>query len=244
MCLHLGEAMSAYRNDTSLGGSDRRFPLTQWTKISDPAQQAAVMADLCDKYWRPLYCYVRGRGFSNEHAKDLVQGFFTEKVLGQEFVQKADKGKGRFRNFLLVALRNYIINTQKKKRPSVVEDYPDEGIAATESAGAQFDRAWAEDVLESTLGRLRTECQKRGKLSHWDLFKEWVLEPKIEGEGAEMEEVCRKYGFNDVALAYKAVFRMKERFRAILRDDLRTLAGGEGEVDTEIDRFIEVFSRK
>jgi hypothetical protein len=93
---------------TSLGGDARAFPATEWTKILSCPHRKAVLAELCQKYWKPVYCYLRGVGLGNDQAKDLTQGFFTEKVLGQDFAAKADREKGRFRNFLLRAVRNYV----------------------------------------------------------------------------------------------------------------------------------------
>ena len=86
---------------TSLGGEGRTFPPTEWTRLIHCPQREVVLAELCRKYWKPVYCYLRSMGLGNEQAKDLTQGFFTEKVLGQDLVQKADREKGRFRNFLL-----------------------------------------------------------------------------------------------------------------------------------------------
>jgi len=107
----------ANRHDyTSMGGSGGQFPQTEWTIMLDSRQQKDILTELCAKYWKPLYRYLRCKGFNNEEAKDLVQGFFTEKVIGREFFKRADRTKGKFRNFLLVSMRNYIINIQKKER--------------------------------------------------------------------------------------------------------------------------------
>ncbi len=78
--------MARQYDNTSIGGTDRHFPATEWTRLLDPKQCEALMAELYQKYWKPLYSFLRCRGFSNEQAKDLVQGFFTEQVIGQELV--------------------------------------------------------------------------------------------------------------------------------------------------------------
>ena len=89
--------MSRRYDYTSLGGMNRQFPSTQWTMFLDPKQRRFILAELCTKYWKPLYHYLRCKGFSNEEAKDLVQGFFTENVLGREFLERVDRMRGRFR---------------------------------------------------------------------------------------------------------------------------------------------------
>jgi DNA-directed RNA polymerase specialized sigma24 family protein len=235
--------MPDYRGHTSLGGSERQFPLTEWTKLADQGQREAVLAELCERYWKPLYAYLRGRGFSNEDAKDLVQGFFTERVLGQEFIHLADRTKGRFRNFLLVALRNYVINVEKKRASHRTLGPPQEEPSTPDAAEAQFNRAWADALLERTLRELETECRRKGRDGHWHLFREWLLESPAGDGKKEMADVCARYGFSDPTQGYKVICKLKGRFREILRRHLRTLADTEMEVDLEISEFIESFSR-
>ena len=235
--------MSDYGGHTSLGGSERQFPLTEWTKLADSGQREAVLAELCERYWKPLYAYLRGRGFSNEDAKDLVQGFFTERVLGQEFIRRADRTKGRFRNFLLVALRNYVINIERKRTSHSTPKPAGEEPSASDTAEAQFDRAWADALLERTLQELETECRRKGRDGHWQLFREWLLESRVGDGKREMAEACAKCGLSDAAQGYKTISKLKGRFREILRRHLRTLADTEAEVDLEISEFIKSFSR-
>ena len=78
-------------------------------------EDQALIGSLLKDYWKPVYCYLRCRGFANEEAKDLTQAFFHEIVLGEDLVKQADRGKGRFRSFLLTALRNYLINVRDKE---------------------------------------------------------------------------------------------------------------------------------
>jgi len=227
---------------TSMGGAARQFPATEWTRILDCGRQEAVLAELYQKYWKPIYCYLRGMGFGNEHAKDLVQGFFTEKVLGQELVRKADREKGRFRSFLLKAVHNYAISVQRADRPHQSLDDDGERLSPRCDAETEFDRAWADDLLREVLEELERECRHRGKLAHWCVFRDWLLEPEP-GQGRQrMEGLCVKHGITDVATAYHMVENIKRRFRVILRDHLGLLAGPDEQIEVEIHRFIEIFS--
>ena len=74
--------MANFNGHTSMGGKNYQFPATEWTKILNPLGRERVYSELYARYWKPLYAYLRGRGFTNDQAKDLVQGFFTDKVLG------------------------------------------------------------------------------------------------------------------------------------------------------------------
>ena len=235
--------MSKFYGDTAMGGLNERFPTTKWTMILNPAQRGAIQAELCTKYWKPLYHYLRCKGFTNTEAKDLVQGFFTEKVLGREFIQKSDRTKGKFRSFLLVAIKNYAIDVQKKdKLPQKHSENP-QGPTGTGDPETEFNRVWADDLLQDVLKELEAECYKRGKISHWGLFHEWLLEPQIDKDKTCMSNICTKYDITDAPKAYNMISNIKKRFRAILRDHLRSLAESEDDVDDEIRKFISIFSR-
>ena len=235
--------MSKFDSDTGMGGLNGRFTTTKWTMILNPAQRETIQAELCTKYWKPLYHYLRCKGFTNAESKDLVQGFFTEKVLGREFIQKSDRTRGKFRSFLLVAIKNYAIDIQKKDTLLQVLPEKTEDSVGIGDPEAEFNRAWADDLLQEVLKELETECYKRGKNAHWGLFHEWLLEPHVDKDQTRMSNICTKYHISDAPKAYNMISNIKKRFRAILRDHLRLLADSEEEVDDEIRKFISIFSR-
>ncbi|MBP8303805.1 MAG: sigma-70 family RNA polymerase sigma factor [Phycisphaerae bacterium] len=225
---------------TSLGGAGGTFPSTEWTRLLRGPQTEAVLAELYQRYWRPIYRYLRGMGFGNEQAKDLVQGFFTDKVLGQSLVQKADREKGRFRSFLLRAVHNYSVSIRRADKACLPLD-PDQEDGHTEVGPEdQFNRAWADNLLQEVLKELEAECSRRDKGTHWALFRDWLLAP-----GAEkmMEHLCRRHGVADPATAYHMIENVKRRFRSILRNHLGQYAGSDVEIEAEIREFIGVFSR-
>ncbi len=226
---------------TSLGGDGRTFPLTEWTRLLHCPRKEDALAELCQKYWKPVYCYLRGMGLGNEQAKDLTQGFFTEKVLGEDLIQKADREKGRFRNFLLRSVHNYAVSIKRadKAHQSLSPDQEDPRLV--DAPEAEFNRAWADQLLQEVLAELEQECRERDKLTHWRLFREWLLEPEIEARRT-MSEVCLQHRVADASTAYHMIENVKRRFRALLRDRLSALAGSEQDIEAEILAFIEVFS--
>jgi len=228
---------------TSMGGLNRKFPETEWTLMLDIPQREAILGELYEKYWRPLYFFLRGKGFNNEQAKDLVQGFFSDKVLGQEFLQKADRTKGRFRNFLLIAVRNYAINLKQKLKTQIeAAKDPLESIRPLEPE-EEFNRAWADEVLKQVLKELKTECYRKDKVTHWEIFREWLLEPSVEGNKSIMSDICSKYGIEKPSIAYNMIANVKGRFRVILRSYLLPLVKSESDVDIEIAKFINIFTK-
>lgn len=110
-----GAFCMAHSDRTSIGGGKSRFQTTRWSiieaaKTDDQTRRQTIVGNLMATYWKPVYCYLKRRGYDNETAKDLTQGFFCEIVFGRELVHKAEREKGRFRTFLLTALERYVVS--------------------------------------------------------------------------------------------------------------------------------------
>ena len=119
------------------------FASTHWSMVveagdahSQVAEQAP--ADLCRCYWPPVYTFVRRRGHPAADAQDLTQAFFAF-VLEKRVYTRADPDRGRFRTFLLTALKHFLADararTQALKRGDDDEFLPlSEELLATEAA--------------------------------------------------------------------------------------------------------------
>ncbi len=142
---------------------------------ADPASPDAeqALATLCRSYWYPLYAYLRRQGHAREDARDLIQAFFV-KLLEEGTIGVADPGRGKFRSFLLTALKHFVSNHEREARGETRRGpYADvgglpgiqhaEGRYARELAPAAtpeevVERRWAFTLLEQvqvveTLGR-------------------------------------------------------------------------------------------
>ena len=89
-----------------------RFATTHWSMVVSAGvgrspEAGRALATLCENYWFPLYAFVRRAGYSAEDAQDLTQEFFA-RLLAQRFLAKADRQKGKFRSFLLAALKHFL----------------------------------------------------------------------------------------------------------------------------------------
>ena len=112
-------AKSMRREDqTDLGGIGESFLTTHWSLIEAVKKghdkDKALIGLLLERYWKPVYCYLRRKGHGNEEAKDLTQSFFHEIVLNRRLVERADASKGRFRSFLLHALDQFLIDQMRR----------------------------------------------------------------------------------------------------------------------------------
>src|ERR1041385_5184948 len=90
------------------------FATTRWTIVLTAGDKRAPQADaaleeLCRTYWYPLYAYVRRQGHSREDAQDLTQAFFA-RLLEKNCLEGISSDGGKFRSFLLVALKRFLAN--------------------------------------------------------------------------------------------------------------------------------------
>jgi RNA polymerase sigma-70 factor (ECF subfamily) len=165
----------AYQDPTEMGGPGEAFLTTHWTLIqdikSDEDKDRALIGLMLERYWKPIYCYLRRKGYDNESAKDLTQGFLHEVVLNRDLVKKADRSRGRFRSLLLTALNRYLINVKEgdtarthippEKLVSLeVVDPPELSHMTTESNPDEFYHyVWLSALLDQVLSAVQTSCE-------------------------------------------------------------------------------------
>jgi RNA polymerase sigma-70 factor (ECF subfamily) len=235
-------------------GERREFVTTRWSLILSAARLGSeeqrardALAELCRTYWRPIFLFVRGRGYSVEDAQDLTQDFFVT-ILRNKWLQHADRNRGRFRSLLLRSLQNFLINaaekTHTRKRGGGLEfvswhDWMSESpsdsslpAATLESLPPEqiFDLTWAATVVEHALQRLREECESKGKL--W-LFQ--TLSPHLTDERDEVSygKLSAELGIAETAVK-KQLHNMRQRYRSLLRAEVSQTVENPADVDDEI----------
>ncbi len=242
--------MSAARDYTTIGGLRSDFPPTEWTRVIEPALGKVIQDELVLRYWKPIYSFLRRKGYSNEDAKDLTQGFFTEIILDSNLFQGIHRSKGKFRTILLTALDHYVIDVarhekRKKRHPgslsSLEEDLyvPDDSLSRPEDA---FDYAWAVEVLQDVLNALHAECRQDGLSEHWEVFHARVLAPMLEDRPApSLPELCARMGIDSEAKASNMIVTVKRRFKDLLKRRIRKYVDSDADVDREIRRLGDLF---
>jgi len=250
------------RNDyTDIGGTGEAFLTTHWSLVegvasTDEDRRSALAGVLLQRYWKPVYCYLRRKGYGNEEAKDLTQGFFHEVVLRRHLVEKADPAKGRFRSFLLMALNRYLANARKydmrQRRipagrliPLELAEPPElSQLAARSEPEACFHYAWVSALLERVLEELEADCHRDGKAVHWHLFHERVLAPILDRTTpVPLAAVCVRYGIRDEGQASNMIVTVKRRFRKLLREHLRQSVTSDELLAEEWDEIRRFFPK-
>jgi len=240
-----------------MGGANESFETTCWTRLGelgslDGAGRKAMTDHLIGRYWKPVYCYLRSKGFNNESAKDTTQGFFFEIVLEKGLFSQADEAKGRFRTFLLTALDRYVIDefryqSAQKRSPTALQslempELPDLPEDHREARPDQvFHYAWASQLLDEVLTQVYTECLNRGQTIHWEVFNQRVLQPiRSHTSPVPIPELCRTLAIASESQASNMIVTVKRRFQRILFDRLQEVVGSEAELDSEYRDLIEI----
>ncbi len=231
------------------------FATTHWTVVLAAGQRHTPQSDhaleqLCRTYWFPLYAYVRRRGHEKADAEDLVQAFFA-RFLAKNYLAGLSEERGRFRAFLLAALKNFLINewkhAQRQKRGggetvlSLDWETADTKfqVAATNepSPDRAFDREWALALLGKVIERLQAECDAEGKGRLFEQLKAFLTAGK--GEAAHAE-VALGLGMEEGAVRV-AVHRLRKRYRVLLRAEIAQTLSDATMVDEEMRALFGAF---
>lgn len=223
------------------------FHTTRWSLVAaarsaDADASPRALAELCEAYWPPLYAWLRRDGHSEEDSLDLVQGFLARLLEKGDLAP--DRERGRFRSYLLGALKNFVSNVDRAERTlrrggahervaldtAVVEQQCADDAAL--APDASFERRWALTVIDRALERLRLEYESRGRGA---LFES--LRPLLTGHGdaPEAGELAERLGLSSSALKvtlHRLRRRMGELVRAEIADTLREGEDVEAELAT------------
>ncbi len=133
---------------------------------------------------------------------------------------------------------------QRGKKPQQNPNSDLERPAKTGDPETEYNRAWADQLLQEVLQELKQECHRKGKDIHWKLFQQWLLEPDVETENVRLADISASCGITNAAQAYNMIANIKERFRIILRNHMRLLVDSDTDVEVEINNFLSLFSRE
>lgn len=209
-----------------------------------PEAQSDALEHLCHDYWYPLYAFLRRSGKSEADAKDLTQGFF-ERLLSRKGLKHLREQGGRFRSYLLSALKNYVAtewhkeNAQKRGggtvRFSIDEDATeqyDRDLAAEHTPETLYHRSWACALLVRVKDALAQEYDHAGKTSLYQSLQQF-LGGKSRLDSESYREVGENHGMSEAAITM-AVKRMRRRYGELLRNEIAHTVSDPEEIDEEI----------
>lgn len=229
---------------------DPQFPTTRWTIVlaaGDERSRKDALDWLCERYWYPLYAFLRRRGHGPSEAQDLTQSFLAS-FLHRRSIEGADPNRGRFRSYLLGALKNFLADhkdyERAAKRGGGVEFLP-LSFAGIEERYLQcpsnlspellYERQWALSLIDRVLRLMRSEQEAAGKAAVFDRLKLFMT-----GDG-DYRAASDSLGINEGA-ARVTVHRLRRRYRELLKAEIAETVSEPSEVESEIRRLIEVIS--
>ena len=249
------------RDYTEMGGTGGAFLTTHWTLIDDvkkrPDPDRALIGLLLERYWKPVYCYLRQKGYDNEQAKDLTQGFFHEIVLNLNLFGQADQSKGRFRSFLLYALNQYLMN--EKRRETAQKNIPRHKIVSLDdieqpvlprsvvesSPEDSYNYAWVSALLDQVLSDVKRTCYEQGMENHWSIFGERVVQPMLNNTAPpSLKNICEKYGIENEKKASNMIVTVKRRFQSALKQYIRSTVASESQMADELKEILKFLPKK
>jgi DNA-directed RNA polymerase specialized sigma24 family protein len=234
-----------------MGGA---FMTTHWSMVTDftsqqasPDRAQAALTRLCQDYWPPLYRFVRLRGYSRDDAQDLTQGFFAN-LCEKRAHTVPDRGKGRFRTFLLVLLKRYLGATHlhqcRQKRGGdkfhlfldaeviALHEIDDSALVTAPPVDEEqlFERNWAAALVTRAMDALSEEYSSGPKAR---LLSE--LRPFLTG-GIGLpthEEAAARLGVPMETLR-SHLFRLRARYRGLLRAEVARTVPSDEDVEGEL----------
>ena len=221
------------------------FATTHWGLVVAARDAASGIAreafgELFRTYAKPLNQYVLRRGYSREDADDLVQEFFST-FLEKEYLQSVSAEKGKFRAFLLAALKHFLSDEHDKRKarkrggqfqfvslsaPGLAEAA---GVSPGDDPERAFHRAWALAVLETALRRVECQYGQEGKAMMFGLLK-----PRLAGDGSQsFEQLGVALGMQAGAVR-TAAFRLRRRYKTALMGVIAETVGNTESVEEEL----------
>ncbi|MGB7161271.1 MAG: sigma-70 family RNA polymerase sigma factor [Tepidisphaeraceae bacterium] len=234
----------------------RRFATTRWSLVTAASaggdQARAALAELCELYWYPLYAFVRRQGVDADAASDLTQGFFA-RFIELESVRSARQDRGRFRSYLLGAVKHFLANerqhakAQKRGGDKTILSFdPHDAETRYQREPAHdltpehiFERRWALLLIERTLDQLGNEMTARGKSKEFERLRPFLV---ADASGDSYRDAATELGLSEGAVKV-LIHRLRRRFRDHLRGAIAETVASPADIDDEIRHLFTCLAR-
>ena len=233
--------------------ANAEFATTHWSMIVSSREKDSdirrdSLGELCTEYWYPLFAFLRRKGHQPDEAADYVQSFFLE-LIDKDFLDAVSPDKGRFRWFLMSAIKRYVSKQVEKQHAQKrggdraffslnVDDaeqrYQLEPVDGG-SAEKLFDRRWALAVLQQALDRLREQNEKKGKLELYLALQSTLSGVPMTNE--QYAEIASRFGMLEGAVKVSAL-RMREKYRDAIREIVSQTVVESDRVTDELDELL------
>lgn len=235
--------------DTEAGAP---FAPTQWSVIlqarRDSTNRRSALEQLCASYWLPIYGYLRRRGHSPADAEDLTQNFFIY-LLDGDFLDRPDPAKGRFRGYLVGALRHFLsehferASAQKRGGRAQFIDWAsvdaERELATVDQPAADpssvFERSWALTLLARALRKLEDEQSTPARREQFAVLKAFLSAAPSPGD---YDRAAAALGTTRTNVAVW-VHRLNQRYAELVKLEVAATVSDPTEVRAEMQHLLQ-----
>lgn len=240
-------------NDSTTRPAAATFVTTRWTRVlearGDSAEAKQALSDLCAAYYAPVFAFVRRSAPDEDSARDLTQEFFA-RLLARGGIANVDPQRGRFRSFLLGAVKHFLSDMRdhdrRLKRGAGQANESLDAVAETASSlespdskaappDREFDRKWALTVLGRALAAMAEEYKDAGKSEHFEALKPWLTG---DHENISQAEAARQLEMNEGAVKV-AIHRLRRRLRDVIKNEISQTVKNRADIDLEMHDLLE-----
>ena len=235
------------------------FATTRWTLVmrarGDAPEARTALGELCEAYWTPVYRFLRREGRNEDQARELTQEFFSRLLLSRGGVDTADPIRGRFRSYLLGALKHFLSDhrrsegRQKRGGDAVVESIDSSGGTGTspgmqisdpaaEVSDTYFDHQWALAVMDRALIAVQSEFGAAVKETQFQTLKPWLIG---DTENLSQSEAAAQLGMTVGAIKV-AIHRMRNSFRDAVQTEIAQTVNSPADIAEELRYLIEILA--
>ena len=253
-CRWISTDMIPEPSNSSSQSSRGTFVTTRWTHVlsaqGDSTDAKSALSDLCAAYYAPVFQFLHREGRTEDQARELTQEFFA-RLLTNGGVNSVDPKRGRFRSFLLGAVKHFLGDMRDRElaarrgggqTPVSIDSENDteSGLQLPDSSRPSpdllFDRQWAVTLLDRALKQLAAE--NNDKVDQFETLKPWLTG---DAEDLSQREAAGRLGMNEGAIKV-AVHRLRRRFRELVKAEIAATTGDSSQVRDELRYLLEVLT--
>ena len=238
------------------GSTGSQFALTRWTLVErtrgNSPDAKAALRELCESYYAPVVAFIRREGQAEDSARDLAHEFFA-KILSADSLGSAEPARGRFRSYLLGAVKHFLINQRRnanREKRGGAADHVTIGTGTDTSPGvdvadnralppdAIFDREWALAIIDRALAALGQESVSAGHAKQFAALKPW-LSPAAAPQS--QAQIAAELDMTEGAVKV-AIHRLRRRFRELVRSDIAETLDNPADLEAEMQHLVEALA--
>lgn len=232
------------------------FATTRWSLVKEARTDSSggrdALEQLCATYWLPVYGYLRRHGHNPHESEDLTQSFFAS-LLETDFLDRADPARGRFRGFLVGALRHFLgshfekANALKRGGSARFVDWSAleaerefaRALPAQADPAEAYEVSWAYALMNRAFVRLNREYADAGRERHFATLSPFLSYAPTRGDYARVAE---ELGTTRSTVAVWA-HRLSQRYAELVKLEVAATVDSPDEVAEELRYLMGVLRR-